>query len=191
MADIPTHHLVYGTCTDYITGREVVDTDDERLRQKIARFLVEQKGWPKSAIETRLKIDTLFAKNFVQSTIDFVARHKGKRFMVIRYGPGSLVTRQRPAIAAARVLEPAYRIPVAVVTNGNDAVVLSTADGKILGEGLDAIPSPLDADKLAEELGFEPFPEEKRERELRIMNACDKEICCAGDPCPIPGAPEG
>jgi len=191
MADIPTHHLIYGTCTDYLTGNQVIDTDDERFRQKIARFLVEELSWPKDAIESRRTIDTLFAGNFVQSTIDFVVRHNGKRFMIIRYGPGSLVTRQRPAIAAARVLDPDYRIPVAVVTNGKDAVVLSTADGKVLGEGLDAIPSPRQAAKLAQTLGFEPFPEEKRERELRILNACDKEICCIGDPCPIPGAPEG
>ncbi len=191
MADIPSHHLIYGTCIDYITGREIVDTDDERLRQGIARFLVEQKGWPKSAIEARRTIDTLFAGNFVQSTIDFVVRHKGRRFMIVRYGPGSLVTRERPAIAAARVLEPAYRIPLAVVTNGKDAVVLDTSDGKVLGEGLEAIPSPTEAEGLAERLGFEPFPVEKRERELRILNACDKEVCCAGSPCPIPGAPEG
>ncbi len=191
MADIPSHHLIYGTCIDYITGGEIIDTDDERFRQKIARFLVEKKGWPKSDIETRQTIDTLFADNFVQSTIDFVVRHRGKRFMIIRYGPGSLVTRERSAIAAARVLEPAYRIPLAVVTNGKDAVVLDTSNGKVLGEGLDAIPSPAEAEGLAKRLGFKPFPSEKRERELRILNAYDKEVCCAGSPCPIPGAPEG
>ena len=43
MADVPSHHLIYGHCNDFITGETVVDTDDERYRQKLARFLVEKK----------------------------------------------------------------------------------------------------------------------------------------------------
>ncbi len=101
MADIPSHHLIYGMCTDFVTGESVVDTDDERYRQKLARLLVEEKGYARADLEMRVKIETLFAKQFVVSTIDFIVRLKGKRFMVIRYGPGSLVTRERPAIAAA------------------------------------------------------------------------------------------
>ena len=71
MADIPSHHFVYGTCTDFITGESITDTDDERYRQKLARLLVEDKGYAKNDIEVRLKIETLFAKQFVVSTIDF------------------------------------------------------------------------------------------------------------------------
>ncbi len=60
--------------------------------------------------------------------------------MIIKYGPGSLVTRQRPALAASRLLT-GYLIPVVVVTNGEDANVLNGSDGKLMGVGLDAIPS--------------------------------------------------
>jgi len=192
MADVPSHHYIYGTCSDFITGESVVDTDDERYRQKLARLLVEEKGYAKSDIEVRLKIETLFAKQFVVSTIDFTVRMQGKRFMIIRYGPGSLVTRERAAIAAARVLDPAYRIPLAAVTNGEDAELLDTMTGKVIAEGLTAIPDKQAASLLIDTLRFTPFVDSgRRERELRILNAFDVEVCCAGGPCALSGAPEG
>ena len=124
MVDIPSHHYIYGTCTDFITGETIVDTDDERCRQKLARFLVEEKGYDKNDLEPRLCIETLYSGQFVASTIDITVHMAGKRFMILRFAPGSIVTRERSAIAAARVLEPAYQIPLAVVTNCLEAEVL-------------------------------------------------------------------
>ena len=189
--DIPSHHLIYGHLNDYLTGETLVDTDDERFRQKIARILVEEKGWAIEDIEPRKKIETLFAGKFVVSVIDFLVKCEGAPFMVLRYGPGSLVTRERPAIAAARVLLPGIRIPLAVVTNGKDAVLLETGSGKDIGHGLEAIPARDEAHHLLVDYPVEKFPEGKRERELRILNAYDIEICCAGGPCALPGAREG
>lgn len=192
MADVPSHHLIHGNCTDYVTGEIIVDTDDERYRQKLARFLVEKKGYDKTDLEMRLKIETLFAKQFVTSTIDITVIHKDKRFMIIRYGPGSLVTRERAAIAAARVLDPAHQIPLVVVTNGEDAELLETKTAKIIHTGLDNIPSKEQVIKKFNTLDFSSFADEKkRERELRILNVFDVEICCAGGPCALPSAPEG
>ena len=192
MADVPSHHLIYGMCTDFVTGESIVDTDDERYRQKLARLLVEDKGYAKTDLEVRVKIETLFAKQFVVSTIDFVVSVRNRRFLVVRYGPGSLVTRERPAIAAARVLDPDYRIPLAVVTNGEDGELLDTLTGKVLKQGLESIPARAEALEIFDSLEFEPFADkEKRERELRILNAYDVEVCCAGAPCVLPGAPEG
>jgi hypothetical protein len=192
MADIPSHHYIYGTCTDFITGETIVDTDDERCRQELARFLVEEKGYTRNDLEPRLSIDTLYSGQFVASTIDITARVAGKRFMILRFAPGSIVTRERSAIAAARVLEPAYQIPLAVVTNGREAEVLDTYTGKIIREGLDNIPDKREAVGLVRSLRFEPFDDEtKKDRERRILNAYDVEVCCAGGPCALPGAPEG
>jgi len=192
MADIPSHHYIYGTCADYITGETIVDTDDERCRQDLARLLVEEKGYAKKDLEPRLSIETLYNGQFVASTIDITVREAGKRFMLLRFAPGSIVTRERSAIAAARVLEPAYRIPLAVVTNGRDAEVLDTGTGKVVGQGLDKIPDKKAAEYLVKSLRFEPFDDEtKKDRERRILNAYDVEICCAGGPCALPGAPEG
>ena len=192
MADIPSHHYIYGTCTDFITGETIVDTDDERCRQELARLLVEEKGYGKNDLEPRLKIETLYNKQYVSSTIDITVRGAGKRFMIVRYAPGSIVTRERSAIAAARVLGPAYQIPLAVVTNSREAEILDTYTGKIIRQGLDKIPDKKEAEGLVKSLRFEPFDDEtKKDRERRILNAYDVEVCCAGGPCALPGAREG
>jgi len=192
MADIPSHHYIYGTCTDYITGESIVDTDDERCRQELARLLVEEKGYNKGELEPRLSIETLYGGQYVVSTIDITVTLANRRFMILRFGPGSITTRERSAIAAARILDPVHQIPLAVVTNGRDAVLLDTYSGKIIKQGLDAIPAKKEATQMLQSLDFKPFADEERiDRERRILNAYDIEICCVGGPCALPGAPEG
>ena len=175
----PTHHLVYGTLRDYLTAEELVDTDDERVRQQLARMMVEEKGYSKADLEPRRCIETLFSTQIVRSNITLTVSLDGRRIMVIRYAPGSLVSRERSAIAAARVLEEQYQIPLAVVTNGRDAELLDTITGQVLATGMTAIPDYPQARELLPTLVFrERLEVRKRERELRILNAFDVEICC-------------
>ncbi len=107
--------------------------------------------------------------------------------MIIRYGPGSLVTRERPAIAAARLLDPDYRIPLAVVTNCRDAEMLDTQTGEVLESGMDAIWDRKKAVAMLSETVFSSFPDQaKREREARILNEFDLEVCCKNGTCELP-----
>ncbi len=179
MASSLSHHLVYGTLNDYLTGEELTDTDDERLRQQLSRMMIEEKGYAREELLPRRFIDTLFAKCFVRSTIELTVSIQHIDFMIIRYGPGSLVSRERAAVAAARVLNPEYQIPLAVVTNCEDAEIIDTSTGKILGYGLHSIPDRVTAEKLLDQLVFLPPRQgQRRERELRILNAFDVERCC-------------
>lgn len=191
MAEVDSHHMIYGHLQDFLTGETLVDTDDERYRQRLARLLVEEKGFAREEIQPRLKIETLFAGRFVLSRIDFVVSLADRRLMLLRYGPGSLVTRQRPALAAARVLDPEGIIPLTVVSNGQDAEVLDSYSGKVLAQGLAAIPERRELQQQAVGLENRPLPAGRREPELRILNAFDYEACCAGDPCALPSAREG
>ena len=181
MSEHLSHHLIYGTLQDYLTDEELTDTDDERYRQQISRMMVEKLGYRKQDLEPRLYIETMFTRNFVRSTIDLTVNLHGKQFMIIRYGPGSLVSRERSALAAARLLNTSYRIPLAVVTNGRDAILLDTITTKGLKEGMEAIPNRKEAMQLLPNLIFLPPQEEdKRVREQRILNAFDLERCCIG-----------
>jgi hypothetical protein len=187
MIDTSSHHIVYGTLRDALTGEELPDTDDERYRQQLARLLLEEKGYGAGDLEPRLAIDTEVNGQKVRSLIELTATIQGRRLLIIRYGPGSLVTRERPAIAAARLLEPAYRIPLAVVTNCRDAELLETKTGKVLATGMDAIPDRERLAALAPGLVIEPFAgADKRDREARILNAFDVEVCCRGAKCALP-----
>lgn len=173
------HHLIYGTLQDYLTGEDLTDTDDERIRQSLSRMMVEEKGYNRTQLTPRLKIETLFSRCFVTSTIELTVSLQNKQFMIIRYGPGSLVSRERAAIAAARVINKEYLIPLAVVTNGRDAELLDTTTGKILDYGLQSIPDLNTAKRMLEDLVFlPPLDDTRRERELRILNAFDVERCC-------------
>jgi len=184
---ISGHHRVYGVLRDYINGEELPDTDDERIRQQLARMLVEEKGFSKDDLEPRLCIETTYNHIFVRSIIDLTIRVQGKRLFILRYGPGSLVTREKSVIAAARVLETAYRIPYGVVTNGRDAELLETKKGTVLGTGMEAIPDKAQAEKMLAEAVFEPYTDPgSREKALRILNTFDLEICCRGDSCNLP-----
>lgn len=173
------HHLIYGVLKDYLSGEELSDTDDEQIRQRLSRMMVEEKGFSRQELIPRLKIETLFSSSFVTSTIEITVELEQKQLMILRYGPGSLVSRERSTIAAARVLNPDYRIPLAVITNGRDAELLDTYTGKILGTGLCFIPDRKRAKNLLAEVSFlPPLDGKQKERELRILNAFDVERCC-------------
>lgn len=190
MIDTSGHHIVYGTLRDYLTGEELPDTDDERYRQQLARILVEKRGYQPVEIQPRLTIDTVINGQVVSSVVEYTISLAGRRVLIIRYGPGSLVTRERPAIAAARILESKYRIPLAVVTNLRDAELLETKRGEVLATGMQAIPSREKLAAMMEDLEFESFPEEKaREWEARILNTYDAEVCCHGSKCTFSGEP--
>ena len=166
------HKRILGKTTDFISGREITDTDDERYRQKIARFLVEVKGYEINDIEPRLRIEMMIEGKKVISLIDFVVSLRGQRCMVIKYGPGSLVTRERPALAAARILAD-YQIPLTVVTNGEDAEILDTASGDVISTGIDAIPDKASALEKLGKSSFRGLSSKQIEAEKRIISAYD------------------
>jgi hypothetical protein len=181
--DTSGHHIVYGELQDFLTGQTLPDTDDERVRQGLARLLVEQLGYAKQELEPRLSIVSDFG-NRVVSTIELCICIEDRRLFILRYGPGSLVTREKAAIAAARILDPDYRIPLAIVTNGRDAELLETERGKVLATGMDCIPDRQQAKALLYSATFEPFADpEKRDQALRILNVFDLEVCCFGTSC--------
>lgn len=184
----PGHHLVYGSLLDCLNGEELPDTDDERARQRLARLLMDEKGYAREDLEPRLFIETLINKQYVRSTIDLTVSLDGRRVMVVRYGPGSLVTRERSAVAAARLIDSGHQLPLAVVTNGRDAELLDTATGAVLASELDkALPSRARLAELLAGRGLAPPPDQdRRQREERILNAFDLQVCCSGSTCPPP-----
>lgn len=167
-----THHLILGETVDFITGRTIVDSHDERARQKTARFLVEEKGYSKCDIEARREILLNVDGNRATSRVDLVVRLADKAFAIIIFGPGSLVSRERSTLAAARLVED-YEVPFAVITNGEDAEVMETKSGHIIAEGLEAIPSKQEALERIQTLTFEKLPENRLEKEKRILYVFD------------------
>ena len=178
------HHLVLGELDDFVTGEPIKDTHDERYRQQLARLLVNRKGYLKSDIEPRKSLAVVAGKNRAIIKIDFLIKLSGKVCMVIKYGPGSIVTRRRPLLAISRVLEP-YQIPIAVVTNGEDAEIIEGSSGNVISRGLATIPSKSQLIEIASGNHFKPIATDRAERESRIVYCyevdgscpCDEDIC--------------
>jgi hypothetical protein len=178
------HHWVYGTLQDILTAELLPDTDDERIRQQLARLLLKERGYRPQDIEARLVITSCFNGQHVRSLIDLTVSVQEQRLFVLRYGPGSLVTREKAAVAAARVLDPHLCLPLAVVSNGQDAELLETQKARVLATGMEAIPIRTQAELLlAQYPPRPPLTGLERERNLRILNAFDVERCCMPESC--------
>ena len=163
-------YVILGETIDYLTGETITLTHDEQARQAIVRYLVEEKGYRKNEIHPRLDLPVTVDGHTGHARIDFVIRINGTAYTIVIYGPGSLVSRQKPAIAAACLIEP-YTVPVTIVSNGLDAHVLDTDTGKMTGEGFSAIPSRDAAIDALKRKAPKPVTEKRREKARRILYA--------------------
>ncbi len=175
------HHLILGNLVDFITGKTITDTHDERYRQKIAKILVTNKGYHKHEIKPHCDLLIKAANKSAIVIVDFKVVLSAKVCMIVKYAPGSLVTRHRPALAASRLIAP-YQVPVVVVTNGEDANIIDGSTGKVIGYGFESIPSKTELSDMVDRKHFDPVSIDRAETESRIMYVYEVDGSC---PCNI------
>lgn len=158
------------TIIDFFTGKRLPDTDMERLRQRVARFLVEEKKYNKSDIERKIILEATVDNKKIIFSIDYIIRLEGKRLVLINCFPTALVTREKLSLACARLLD-SYQIPFTVITDGFATEVFDTVSGKELANDLNAIPDKNSLIKQLPEIHFTPLPEERKIKEKRILAA--------------------
>lgn len=161
---------------DFVTGQPFIETDDERIRQKIERLLIEDKGYSKEDIDVDREFEIFLDGKVNRSKVDLIVKIEEKRFMVIKCARGSLVSREREVLACARILDK-YQIPYAVVTNGEDAELLDVISGEVIGYGLETIPSKAKAIEAIKQIEFKTLAEKRIEKEKRIFLAFDAFKC--------------
>lgn len=174
------HHLILGETSDYITGGVLPDTHDERYRQKIARLLVERLGYEKSEIIARKQLIVTTGNKNAGIAIDFMVSSGDKFGMLIKYGPGSLTTRHTPTLAMACLVF-GYQIPIAVVTNGEDAEILDTVTEKVIARGMDQIPNRSRLAKRVARYEFSPVLKKRMEMAARIVYCYEIDGACPCD----------
>lgn len=174
------HHLILGEITDFLTHQTVVDTHDERYRQRVARFLIEKIGYFKGDIQSRCILPLRAGEKCATVTLDFIVRLQDRDAMLIKYGPGSLVTRRRSTLAASRLWAP-YQIPIAVITNGENAEIIDGRNGRVVGTGYESIPTRQELLQILNDCSFEVIPKDRIDMEARIMFAFEVDDCCPCD----------
>jgi hypothetical protein len=157
---------------DFITGKEIPEIGPEANRQAVEQLLVNEKGYARQDVEVDAAIKMTVGTIPYLSRIDLVVCVRGTRFMAIKCAAASLGSWAREIIAAARLIDK-YQIPLAVVSDGRNAMVFDTVSGKKIGDGLDSIPSKSEAEKMLKNMPLQPFPPERLDREKLIFSSYD------------------
>lgn len=146
------------------------------IRLKIWDFLIREKGFLREEILVDPEFELKLSDCLINISIDFIIMVNDKYAMLIRCAPTSIESWERYVLAFARVIRN-YQIPFAVVTDGERARIMDVLTGKLLGERLEDLPSKEDLLKYMRDFSFPAFPEEKMEREKRIVYAFEGVKC--------------
>lgn len=157
---------------DFVTGQLLPNAGSEANRQRVEQFLVNDKGFASGDIHVNFPITVAIGDEVYRSRVDLVIEIDNRMVMAVKCAAGSLGSRQREILAAARLLTE-YQLPFSIVSDGETAIVLDTLTGKETGSGLSAVPNRNAAERLAAETQFVPLPEERREREAIIFRSYD------------------
>jgi len=157
----------------FLTGRLVLDTDRERIRQKLAKYLVHEKGYRIDDFQLDREIRLEANNEKILSYVDLVVRINDKSLMILRGGPGSVITREAGTVAAARLLEENYIVPWAVQANLFDASFIDVKKKKAVGYGWDSIPSRAELIKLTADWPPPKLPEKRIPLERQILYSYD------------------
>jgi hypothetical protein len=160
------------TIVDYITGRSIPNIGAEANRQKVERFLVEEKGYRKDEVQVDAPIAVAIGDEVYRSTVDLVVSIGDFPVIAIKCAAGSLGSREREIISAAR-LYGKTPLPLAVVSDGNTAMVLDVMTGKKKGDGLNSIPDRDAATALTEAAPLPAMAGKRLVRERLIFRSYD------------------
>lgn len=174
------HHLVLGTLIDFLTDAVLTDTHDERYRQKIVKQLVLAHGFDKKEILSQIPIEISAGNKRAAIKVDFLIKRQDKIIALIKYAPGSLVTRRLSTLALSRIVKP-YQIPIVVITNGEDAEILDGDTGKVVLTGLENLPHKDKIDKTMASFSFMPIKKTTYDQASRIAYACEIDGACPCD----------
>ena len=174
------HHLVLGKLNDFLTGSVLADTLDERYRQKIAKKLIIDGKFEKTDIESNITLEVIAGLKKAAMKIDFLINFQGKAIALIKFAPGSLVTRRLSTLALSRIIKP-YQVPVVVITNGEDAEILEGDSGKVISTGLENLPDKETIEKNMASFSFKPIHKALFDKASRIAYACEIDGACPCD----------
>jgi hypothetical protein len=157
---------------DFITGQPVPNVGAEANRQQVERYLIENKGFRREDVAVDVPIDVEIDGDVYRSAVDLIVRIEGRPLMAVKCAAGSLGSREREIVSAAR-LYGASPLPLAVVSDGSSATLLDVATGKKKGEGLAAIPDRTEAIDLARAEPLPPISSDRLTREKLVFRSYD------------------
>jgi type I restriction enzyme M protein len=157
-----------GYIKDYVTGKPLPDTPEERVRQKIEHLLVDELGYERFEIDVEKEIEVSIGRRKFSPRADLIVRVSVSPIMVIETkAPEEDITIYRDqAKSYAKVHKPP--VPIVVLTNCTDTEVWSVPDDKLIAQSISGI---LPRDKASELLskGFRSLTTTEVEAALRTL----------------------
>lgn len=173
-----------GTLVDYLTGEARERTTYEDLRQALARYMVEEKGYERDLLKARYPVAYEVDGAPLEREADLaIFSASGRLCLLLLFCAGQINTYAREARAMARLAlpEPA---PLVVVTDTREADLVAVRDGEVLARGLRALPGRRELEALAETCRYPAPDARRRERESRILHAYTGFLkTCCGEVC--------
>ncbi len=162
-----------------ILMQEIRDGEDltSEARKMVEYLLLEKKGYQPEDILRGAAFEVKLGRETISSSVDFIVSIADRKAMLIKCAAGSLDSRERQAVAAARIISSPC-VPIAVVADPVNALVLDVSTGKVTGEGFGAIPVKEQLLRVLSETEPKRFSPERIEKEKRIFLAFDAIKCC-------------
>jgi len=162
-----------------ILDQEIADGEGlaAEARKMIGYLLLEKKGYLPEDVRKHVAFEVRLGTETAYSHVDFLVSVNGQQAMAIKCAAGSISSRERQIVAAARLLGP-FPVPIAVVADPVHAEVLDVRTGKVIGEGFGAIPVRDQLLRILAESEQKALATEKIEKEKRILLAFDAIQCC-------------
>ena len=144
------------------------------IQRLVIDFLISKKGYLAEDIEINRFFNITLPDICFNVNADVVVKSNEKRLLVIKCAINSLESWERHSIAFGRAAGH-YQIPYAIVTDGKIARLLDVTKGQLIASGgIDELmPSKEKIQKMAEEVIFMPYSENRSEKEKRILYAFD------------------
>jgi hypothetical protein len=157
---------------DFITGEPVPNAGAEANRQQVERYLIEVKGYRRDDVIVDAPINVEIEGDVYRSSVDLIIKIENRLLMAVKCAAGSLGSREREIVSAARLYGPSP-LPLAVVSDGSDATVLDAETGKKTGDGLSAIPTRDEAVILSQADPLTPAAPDRLVRERLVFRSYD------------------
>lgn len=176
-----------GMIRDYLTGEEVEETTYEEIRQGLAKLLVEELGYPKDRLQSKVGLEYEIDGEKHSRAIDLLVRDAdGRAILLVLFCSGIVGSFERETSIGARIFHEGP-IPLAVATDTMDASLMNTK-GEVLATSMQAIPNYEEVLQLAKKHEPEPLNAEDRAKLTRIFHTyCGFLVnSCCGSECAGP-----
>lgn len=177
-----------GMLTDYLTGQTIEETTYEEFRQALAKFLVEEKGYPKDGLKAKVPLIFKIDGQETGRHIDLVAQdEQGQPLILVIFCAGDVGSFERETVCCARLF-PGGPVPVAIATDSIGASILDTATGECTATGVRSIPTWREVLTINAKTSRLPLSAERRAKEERILHAYNGFLygTCCSESCRIP-----